>query len=147
MGLVPLCQRTPAAHSVGAAPSRSLACKHRQSVAAQPRSLRQHKVRVAAFKVDIEHDGGTTTLEVEEGSTILETALENGLELSHDCKMGVCMTCPARLMEGKVDQSTGMLDEDAKAKGYALLCVSEPLSDCKVKTITEEEILNEVLMT
>lgn len=35
---------------------------------------------------------------MEEGSTILEVALENGIELPHDCKMGVCMTCPARLV-------------------------------------------------
>lgn len=39
-----------------------------------------------------------TTLEVEDGETILEAALDNGLELSHDCKMGVCMTCPAKLV-------------------------------------------------
>jgi len=48
--------------------------------------------------VEIEHDNGTTTLEVEDGQTILEAALDSGLELSHDCKMGVCMTCPAKLV-------------------------------------------------
>lgn len=47
------------------------------------------KQQCAAYTVDIEHAGGTTTLDVEEGDTILETALEAGLELSHDCKMGV----------------------------------------------------------
>lgn len=38
---------------------------------------------------------------------------------------------------GKVDQSAGMLDDEVKAKGYALLCVSTPKSDCKVRTIEE----------
>ena len=77
-----------------------------------------------AHRVEIEHASGVTTLEVEEGQTILETALDAGLELSHDCKMGVgssnvlpcderhcdsplthlhwlsqvCMTCPAKLV-------------------------------------------------
>ena len=42
-----------------------------------------------AHRVEIEHAAGVTTLEVEEGQTILETALDAGLDLSHDCKMGV----------------------------------------------------------
>ena len=40
-------------------------------------------------------------------------------------------------VEGKVDQSAGMLDEEVKDKGYALLCVSEPVSDCKIRVIDE----------
>ena len=40
-------------------------------------------------------------------------------------------------VSGTVDQSAGMLDEDVRAKGYALLCVSEPRSDCKIKVIEE----------
>lgn len=27
-----------------------------------------------------------------------QAALDAGIELSHDCKMGVCMTCPAKLV-------------------------------------------------
>jgi ferredoxin len=52
----------------------------------------------SSAKVEIEHENGTTILDVDEGTTILDAALETGLELSHDCKMGVCMTCPARLV-------------------------------------------------
>jgi len=36
-----------------------------------------------------------------------------------------------------VDQTAGMLDEDVQEKGYALLCVAQPQSDCKVQTIEE----------
>ena len=53
---------------------------------------------IHAYRVDIDFNGRTETLEVEEGQTILEVALEQGLELSHDCKMGVCMTCPAKMV-------------------------------------------------
>ena len=49
-------------------------------------------------QVEIQHDAGSTVLEVEEDQTILDAALDSGLELSHDCKMGVCMTCPAKLV-------------------------------------------------
>ncbi len=63
--------------------------------------------------------------------------LRAGLDLPHDCKLGVCMTCPAKLLSGKVDQSGSMLSEDVAEKGYALLCVAQPQSDCRVKTISE----------
>jgi len=132
--------------------------------------------------VEIETQSGVETINVEEGDNILQTALDQGIELSHDCKMGVCMTCPARLVRlnslksqgklckegqklgaakqkihpivvvgaallscthygaqvsGEVDQSAGMLDETAKEKGYALMCVAEPLTDCRIRVIEE----------
>jgi hypothetical protein len=49
----------------------------------------QTSTRLHGYKVEIEHAGGTTVLDVEKGMTVLETALDAGLELSHDCKMGV----------------------------------------------------------
>ena len=36
-----------------------------------------------------------------------------------------------------MDQSAGMLSEDVKAKGYALLCVSYPQGNCTIQTIEE----------
>lgn len=60
---------------------------------------RQSKQLMArGYKVDIEHEGKVHKLEIEEGTTVLEAAEENGLELPHDCRLGVCMTCPARLV-------------------------------------------------
>lgn len=96
---------------------------------------------VRSYKVVIEHEGRATELEVEPGETILAKALDSGLSVPHDCKLGVCMTCPARLMSGSVDQSEGMLSDDVVDRGYTLLCVSYPESDCHIKTIPEEELL------
>ena len=67
------------------------------------------------------------------------------MDLPHDCKMGVCMTCPARVTAGTVDQSAGMLDDEVQEKGYALMCVATPLEDCAIRVIQEEELLDEVL--
>ena len=72
-------------------------------------SLRQHCrpskarrrpacVRVSAHRVQVNVNGRKEVLDVSEDQTILEVALEQGIELSHDCKMGVCMTCPAKLV-------------------------------------------------
>ena len=52
----------------------------------------------APGRVELDVGGQVHTLQVEEGDTILQTALDNGIQLSHDCKMGVCMTCPAKLV-------------------------------------------------
>lgn len=43
-------------------------------------------------------DDSTVMLDVPEGSSILEVALDEGLDIPHDCKMGVCMNCAAKLV-------------------------------------------------
>ncbi|KAI4317833.1 hypothetical protein L6164_025668 [Bauhinia variegata] len=102
---------------------------------------------VRSYKVVIEHDGQSTALEVEPDENILSKALESGLAVPHDCKLGVCMTCPARLISGTVDQSEGMLSDDVVERGYALLCSSYPRSDCHIRTIPEDELLSLQLAT
>ncbi len=44
-------------------------------------------------------------------------------------------TCPQ--VSGSVEQSGSMLSDDVAAKGYTLLCVATPTTDCKVMTISE----------
>jgi ferredoxin len=48
--------------------------------------------------VVLEHEGKTHELSVPDGSTILDVALDKGIDLPYDCKLGVCMTCPAKLV-------------------------------------------------
>ncbi len=104
-------------------------------------------IAVQAYTVQLEHSGGITTLDVPDGESILSVALEAGLGVPHDCKLGVCMNCAARLVGGQVDQSAGMLSDDVKEKGYVLLCCALPQSDVEVKVIEEEELLAEVMQT
>ncbi|XP_051152763.1 ferredoxin C 1, chloroplastic [Andrographis paniculata] len=112
------------------------------------RKSKRSSAVAAAYKVVIEEASGKTTeVEVEEDETILSKAVEIGLDVPHDCKMGVCMTCPARLVAGAVDQSEGMLSDDVVERGYALLCSSYPKSDCHIKIIPEEELLSLQLAT
>lgn len=95
----------------------------------------------------IEHEGQSTELKVEPDETILSKALDSGLTVPHDCKLGVCMTCPAKLISGSVDQSEGMLSDDVVECGYALLCAAYPTSDCHIRLIPEEELLSLQLAT
>ncbi|XP_047975227.1 ferredoxin C 1, chloroplastic-like [Salvia hispanica] len=102
---------------------------------------------VHAYKVVIEQGDKLTEVEVDEDETILSRALDVGLDVPHDCKLGVCMTCPAKLVSGKVDQSEGMLSDDVIDRGYALTCAAYPRSDCHIKIIPEEELLSLQLAT
>lgn len=110
-------------------------------------SRRRLSAAVRAYKVVIEQNGNTTELEVDEDETILSRALDSGLDVPHDCKLGVCMTCPAKLVSGEVDQSDGMLSDDVVERGYALTCAAYPRSDCYIKIIPEEELLSLQLAT
>ncbi|KAJ7980038.1 Ferredoxin [Quillaja saponaria] len=102
---------------------------------------------VKAYKVVVEHEGQSKELEVEPDETILSKALDSGMSVPHDCKLGVCMTCPAQLLSGSVDQSEGMLSDDVVERGYALLCAAYPRSDCQIRTIPEDELLSLQLAT
>ncbi|KAG2486643.1 hypothetical protein HYH03_014699 [Edaphochlamys debaryana] len=109
-------------------------------------TIRAMAVRTT-YKISIEHQGKNIDLQVPEGESILLTALDKGHDLPHDCKLGVCMTCPAKLISGQVDQTGSMLSDDVAEKGYTLLCVATPRSDCKITTISEDELLDLQLMT
>eukprot|EP00271_Cylindrocystis_brebissonii_P008636 TRINITY_DN23103_c0_g1_i1.p1 TRINITY_DN23103_c0_g1~~TRINITY_DN23103_c0_g1_i1.p1 ORF type:complete len:177 (-),score=14.81 TRINITY_DN23103_c0_g1_i1:510-1040(-) len=112
-----------------------------------PRRERRFFCSASTYTVELEHAGVVRTLQVPEDETILSVALDEGMDLPYDCKLGVCMTCPAKLVEGQVDQSEGMLSDDVQEKGYTLLCASYARSNCKIRIIPEEELLSLQLAT
>ena len=80
--------RAPRFAAAAAAPARG----HRRAASAASR------LAAVTHKVEVLHEGRTIVLNVPEGETILSVALDVGVHLPHDCKLGVCMTCPARLV-------------------------------------------------
>ena len=61
---------------------------------------------------------------------ILRAALNRGIDLRHSCQSGVCGTCRAKLVSGKVDMDAAYaLEEYEIARGFILTCQSYPVTD------------------
>lgn len=80
------------------------------------------------------------TFEVEEGASILTTALNQHINLPYGCRLGTCCSCRGKVVSGSVnfgDAHPAYLPQSQRDEGYALLCSASPLSDL---TIEVEEL-------
>ncbi len=62
--------------------------------------------------------------QVSPGSTLLDLAERNGVQIPYACRQGVCGTCATRVLSGAVqmDVEAGLTAEQ-KTAGYVLPCV------------------------
>jgi ferredoxin len=85
--------------------------------------------------------GTDHTLQVPDDRYILQSVENQGVELPFSCRNGACTTCAVRVLRGQVYQPEAMgLSPKLRDQGYALLCVSYPLSDLEVETQDEDEV-------
>lgn len=85
---------------------------------------------VVEREVTIRYDGNEFKVLVPSNKTILETALDQGIDLPYSCQSGLCTACRGKALSGKVklDEEDG-LSQSEKAEGYVLTCVGHPLTD------------------
>ena len=84
------------------------------------------------MEVQIEDESNKLT--VEPGETLLEAALQAGLNAPYSCMAGVCTTCKAQLLSGEVmmENNDALTDEEI-ASGEILTCQAKPISCQKLK--------------
>jgi ferredoxin-NADP reductase len=75
----------------------------------------------------VEHVVSTT-------ETLLESAERFGVSLPFGCRQGQCGTCMTELLSGNVEMSGAeALNDEQRAQGFILPCVSRPTSDVTLK--------------
>jgi len=76
-------------------------------------------------------DGGSRRFRMpKHGRSLLDAALENGVDAPYACKAGVCSTCRAKVLEGETEMLTNHALEDYEVhQGYVLTCQCFPLTD------------------
>lgn len=71
-------------------------------------------------------DGLTTTVEVPDGRSIMDAALDAGLDAPYSCLGGVCCTCRAKMVQGQVEMDVNYaLEPDETEAGFVLTCQSK----------------------
>ncbi len=84
----------------------------------------------AESEVAILLDGEEYSITVKKSASILDTALDNDLDMPYSCQSGLCTACRGKCVEGQIsiDEAEG-LSQDELDEGYVLTCVGKPLTD------------------
>ncbi|MDW5445071.1 1,2-phenylacetyl-CoA epoxidase subunit PaaE [Polaromonas sp. SM01] len=83
-----------------------------------------------AIRLSVQLDGKSHELRMHADERVLDVALAAGLDLPYSCKGGVCCTCRAKVIEGRVHMEKNFTLEDWEVqKGFVLSCQARPLSD------------------
>ncbi|MET9499804.1 2Fe-2S iron-sulfur cluster-binding protein [Streptomyces sp. NPDC006552] len=81
-------------------------------------------------RITVRLDGRATTVTAPAGTTVLDAALAARPELPFSCRTGVCATCRARVVTGRVETARNRtLTDQERADDYVLTCQSVPAGD------------------
>lgn len=82
-------------------------------------------------EVTVAIDGIETTMALSSnGDTILDAAMQAGIDPPYSCAGGACGTCRAKVLLGRaVMDQNHVLDDDEIADGYVLTCQAHPVTE------------------
>lgn len=91
-----------------------------------------------ATPVKIILDGIEYTIQVEDGQTILDAAIEAEIDPPFACRVAACCTCKAKVLSGQVHMDDDdPLSEEEIDEGFVLTCQSHPLTQNVVVSYDE----------
>lgn len=107
--------------------------------AGRSRHLHTERFRAAQAKLDGQARGGSVqftaagkTVQADAVTPLLRVAEDAGLNPAHGCRMGICHTCPRKLLSGQVrDLRTGAVHGEPGEN--ILICVSAAAGDCAIE--------------
>ena len=83
-------------------------------------------------------DGKSHEVPMAGDAKVLDSALSAGLDLPYACKGGVCCTCRAKVLEGRVEMEKNFTLEDWEIQqGFVLTCQARPLTQRVVVSYDE----------
>ena len=100
------------------------------SVDGRPRSVPVAEGAKPAAIATIIYEGSRMDIPVAEGEAIIDAALRAGRNLPFSCKGGMCCTCRAKVVEGRVEMAVNYsLEPWEVAAGFVLTCQARPLTE------------------
>ena len=93
-----------------------------------------------SYQLTLEPLGATS--EVEDGQTLLDAALRQGIYIPHACGHGLCGTCKVQVTDGEVDHGAAnpfALMEMERDDGMTLACCATLQSDATIEADIEDE--------
>ena len=85
-------------------------------------------------KVTIKNSGHT--FEVRPSQTVLQAAIDAGINLPYGCRNGACGSCKAKLISGRImhnDYQSNAMSDAELAAGNTLLCCAMALDDLEIE--------------
>jgi phenol hydroxylase P5 protein len=99
-----------------------------------------------SYQLTIEPLGAT--IDVEEGQTVLDAALRQGIYLPHACGHGLCGSCKVQICDGEVDHGAAnpfALMDFEREEGKTLACCCTLESDLTIEADIDDEPDAEVI--
>lgn len=93
-----------------------------------------------SYQLTIEPLGAT--IDVEEGQTLLDAALRQGIYIPHACGHGLCGTCKVEVLEGDIDHGNAnpfALMDFEREEGKTLACCATLASDAAIEADVDED--------